>query len=32
MEIVKAFNVNNIVINGKYDEHLFRASNIGEIL
>ena len=36
MEIVKAFNENNmhsnIVIKGTYDEPLFRASDIGEIL
>ena len=36
MEIVKAFNENNlhteIVIKGSYEEPLFRANDIGEIL
>jgi prophage antirepressor-like protein len=32
MEIVKAFNNTNIVIKGTYENPLFRASDIGEIL
>ena len=36
MEVVKAFNDNNlhteIIIKGSYEEPLFRANDIGEIL